>query len=134
MTADAVMINVNSNINQSRLRLAINSTPCLIPKKPTRVVRTHLEGEFGQKTDQEHSRKKTTVTTPAAAVMVSFPIFVLNAPRRIGLTPVGSFFGVGRVAAQSGDHCSSEANNQPANSVSVVPGTVSKSFNLTIAS
>jgi hypothetical protein len=34
--------------------------------------------------------------------MVSFPMFVLTAPRRIGLTPVGSFFGVGRVAAQRG--------------------------------
>jgi len=70
----------------------------------------------------------------AAAVMVSFPIFVLNAPRRIGLTPVGSFFGVGRVAAQSGRRRSSEAGDQPANRASAVPGTVSKSFNLTIAS
>jgi hypothetical protein len=42
------MINVNSNINHSTLRLAITSTPCLIPKKPTWVIRTPLEGKFGQ--------------------------------------------------------------------------------------
>ena len=100
------MVNVNSNINHPKLRLVITSTPCLIPKKPTSVMRTHLEGEFGQ-TDQEHSQKKRTITTPAAAVMGSFPMFVLTAPRRIGLTPVGSFFGVGRVAAQKRCHCSS---------------------------
>jgi hypothetical protein len=101
------MINVNSNINRSRLRSAITSTPCLIPKKSTRIPGTHLAGEFGQKTDQEHSQKKRTITTPAAAVMVSFPIFVLTVPRRIGLTPVGPFFGVGRVTAPRGRHCSS---------------------------
>jgi hypothetical protein len=127
------MVNVNSNINDSKLRLAITSTPCLILKKPTRVVRTHLEGEFGQ-TDLEHSQQSRISTTPAAAVMVSFPIFVHIAPRRIGLTPGGSSFAVGRVAAQRGCHCSSEARNQPANKVSVFRGTVSKSFNLSIAS
>jgi hypothetical protein len=70
----------------------------------------------------------------AAAVMVSFPMFVRNAPRKIGSTPAGWFFGAGRVAAPSGRRRSSEANDQPANRVSAVSGTVSKSFNLTIAS
>ena len=93
-----------------------------------------LEGEFDQQTDTEHPQKPRTITTRAAAVMVSFPIFVRNAPRKIGSTPAGWFFGAGRVAAPSGRRRSSEANDQPANSVSAVGGTVSKSFNLTIAS
>jgi hypothetical protein len=103
------MVNVNSNINDSKLWLAITPSQCLIPNKPTRVARTHLAG-VGQKTDQEHSQKKRTITTPTAAVMVSFPMFVLTAQRRIGLIPVGPFFGVGRVAAPRARHCSSEAS------------------------
>ena len=71
---------------------------------------------------------------PAAVAMVSFPMFVRTAPRKIGLTQDGWFFDVGRVAAQSGRRRSSEANDQPANSVSADRGTVSRSFNLTIAS
>ena len=66
--------------------------------------------------------------------MVSFPIFVRNAPRKIGSTPAGWFFGVGRVAERSERRRSSDSNDQLANRVSAVGGTVSKSFNLTIAS
>jgi hypothetical protein len=108
--------------------------PWLILKKPTWVVWTHLEGEFGQQTDTEHLQKPRTLTTRAAAVTVSFPIFVRNAPRKIGSTPAGWLFGVGRVAAPSGRRRNSESNDQPANRVSAVDGTASKSFNLTIAS
>src|ERR1700757_3234451 len=53
-----------------------------------------LEGEFDQQTDTEHPQKPRTITTRAAAVMVSFPRFVLNAPRKIGSTPAGWFFSV----------------------------------------
>jgi hypothetical protein len=72
--------------------------------------------------------------TRVAAVMVSFPIFVRNAPRKIGSTPGGRFSGVGRVAAPSGRRRNLASNDQPANRVSAVGGTVSKSFNLSIAS
>jgi hypothetical protein len=113
---------------------SITSIPWLILKKPTQVARTHLDGEFDQQTDSEHPQKSRTVMTPAAAVMVSFPIFVSSALRKTGSTPPGWFFGAGRVAAQSGRRCSSRANDQLANRVSAVRGTVSKSFNLSIAS
>lgn len=134
MTADAPMVNINAKINHSKRRFVITSIPWLILKKPTSVVRTHLEGEFDRQTDSEHRQKSRTIRTPAAAVMVFFPIFVRSAPRRIGLTPAGWFFGVGRVAAPSSRRRSSEANDQLADRVSAVRGTVSKSFNLTIAS
>ena len=128
------MFNINADINHSEQRLANTSIPWLIPKKPTQVVWTHLEGEFVPQTGSEHPQKQTTITTLAPAVMVSFPMFVRTAPRKIGSTPVGWFFDVGRAAAASDLRGSSEANDQPANSVSAVRGTVSKSFNLSIAS
>lgn len=102
MTADALMVDVHANINHSERQSAITSTACLIPKRPTQVVRTRLEREFGQERDQDDSQKQRIITTSAAAVMVSFPMSVLNAPRRIGSTPIGWFFGVGRAEAQRG--------------------------------
>ena len=128
------MFNINANINHSKRRLANTSIPWLIPKKPTQVIQIHLEGEFDLQTDLEHPQKQRTITTPAAVAMVSFPMFVRTAPRKIGSTQAGWFFDAGRVAAPSGRRRGSEANDQPANSVSAVRGTVSKSFNLTIAS
>ena len=128
------MLNINANINYSKRRLANTSIPWLIPKKPTQVIRTHLEGEFDQQTDLEHPQKQRTIPTSPGVAMVSFPMFVRSAPRKIGSTQAGWFFDVGRVAAQSGRRRNSEANDQPANSVSAVRGTVSKSFNLTMAS
>jgi hypothetical protein len=102
MTADALVVNINANINHSKQRSVITSIPWLILKKPTQVAWTHLEEEFDRQTDSEHPQKLRTITTPAVAVMVFFPTFARNAPRRIGSTRVGWFFGVGRVAAPNG--------------------------------
>jgi hypothetical protein len=82
------MIKVNANINHPKRRLVITSIPWLI-LKTTWVVQTHLEGEFDQQTDSEHPQERSTITTSPAAVMVSLPIFVRSAPRKIGSTLAG---------------------------------------------
>ena len=128
------MFNINADINHSEQRLANTSIPWLISKKLTQVIRTRLEEEFGRQTDLERPQKRRTITTPVAVATVSFPMFVRTAPRKIGSTQAGWFFDVGRAAAPSGRSLSSAANDQPANSASVVRGTASKSFNLSMAS
>jgi hypothetical protein len=67
---------------------------------------TRLEKGYGQKTDPLKAQKPGTLTTLVAAVTVSFPIFAPDVPPRIGSTPVGWFFGVGRAGVQKDRRCS----------------------------
>jgi hypothetical protein len=63
---------------------------------------TRFEKGYGRKTDPLKAQKQGTLTTLAAAATVSFPIYAPDVPPRIGLTPVGWFFGVGHAGAEKG--------------------------------